>query len=284
MRNFILFIRRFFNLILFLAVEIVCIVLIARNGSMQGNDVMSSANTAIGLLYKKQNDVVYYFGLKRMNDSLMNENMRLRLQLAERYSTDTFTDLVVSKPFETGDSIKKIVDYSRYIYHAARVINNSVSGTNNYITLNRGSKDGVRKNMAVITGSGVVGRVVHVSGNFASALSVLSVKQQVSAHLKDGTIGYVSWEGKKPDELIMQDVPQQIKVKRGDSVFTTRYSFFPPDVLIGTVYKTQYIKKNNLQILHLRTSVNFRNLQYVYVVENTYLPERRQLEDSVKNK
>jgi len=284
LRNFILFVRRFFNLILFLALEIVCVILIARTNSMQGNDVMSSANTVIGLMYQKQNDVVYYFGLKRMNDSLVNENMRLRLQLAARYSTDTFTDLTVTKPFETGDSVKKIVEYSKYTYHSARVVNNSVSGSNNYITINRGSKDGIRKNMAVITGSGIVGRIVHVSGNFASALSVLSVKQPVSARLKDGTIGYVSWEGKRPDELIMQDVPQQIKVKKGDTVYTTRYSFFPPDVMIGTVVKTEYIKKNNLQILHLRTSTNFRNLQYVYVVENAYLPERRQLEDSVKNK
>lgn len=284
MRNFILFVRRFFNLILFLAIEIVCVVLIARTNSMQGNDVMSSANTMIGMLYQKQNDVIYYFGLKRMNDSLLNENMRLRLELAVHYSSDTFTDLVVRKPFETEDSIKKIIDYSKYIYHAARVVNNSVSSSNNYITINRGSNDGVQKNMAVITGSGVVGRIVHVSRNFASALSVLSVKQPVSARLKDGTIGYVSWEGKQPDELIMQDVPQQIRVNKGDSVFTTRYSFYPPDVLIGTVFKREYIKKNNLQILHLRTSTNFRNLQYVYVVENTYLPERRQLEDSVKNK
>lgn len=284
MRNFILFVRRFFNLILFIALEIVCVILIARTNSMQGNDVMSSANTVVGLLYKKQNDVVYYFGLKRMNDSLLNENMRLRLQLAKQYSADTFTDLVVRKPFETEDSVKKIIDYSKYSYHAARVVNNSVSGSNNYITINRGSKDGIHKNMAVITGYGIVGRIVHVSNNFASALSVLSVKQSVSARLKDGTIGYVSWEGKRPDELIMQDVPQQIKVRKGDSVFTTRYSFFPPDVLIGTVFKREYIKKNNLQILHLRTSTNFRNLQYVYVVENIYLPERRQLEDSVKNK
>lgn len=251
---------------------------------MQGNDVMSSANTVIGLMYQKQNDVVYYFGLKRMNDSLVNENIRLRAQLSARYSSDTLADLMVSKPFETGDSVKKIIDYSKYRYYAARVVNNSVSGSNNYITINRGSKDGIKKNMAVITGSGAVGRIVHVSGNFSSAISVLSIKQQVSAKLKDGTIGYVNWEGKNPDILLMRDVPQQIKIKRGDSVFTTAFSFFPPDVLIGTVYKTQQIKKNNQQVLHLRTATNFRNLQYVYVVENIYLPERRQLEDSVNTK
>ncbi|RYZ25541.1 MAG: rod shape-determining protein MreC, partial [Sphingobacteriales bacterium] len=68
MRNFILFIRRFFNLILFIALEILCFVLIARTDMLQGNDVMSSANTVVGLAYKKREDVLYYFGLRRMND------------------------------------------------------------------------------------------------------------------------------------------------------------------------------------------------------------------------
>jgi rod shape-determining protein MreC len=258
-------------------------VLIARTNSMQGNDVMSSANTVIGLLYKKQNDIVYYFGLRTMNDSLINENARLRLQLAQYKSHDTIADFNVSTPIVSTDTNRKIIDYAKYYYRTARVVNNSVSGSNNYVTINRGSADGIKKNMAVISGTGVVGRIVHVSKHFASAISVLSVKQQVSAKLKDGTVGYVSWEGKRPDVLLMQDVPQQIKVKKGDSVFTTAYSFFPPDILIGRVYKTVSVKKNALQKLYLQTATNFRNMQYVYVVENVYLRERTQLEDSVKN-
>ena len=280
MRNLILFIRRFFNLILFLVLEIICVVLIARTNTLQGNDVMSSANSAIGLMYKKQNDVVYYFGLKMMNDSLLTENARLRQRLAQYMIYDTLKDTSVTRIIP-GDSAH-VVKYAHYLYRTARVINNSVSSENNYVTINRGSQHGIKKNMAIISGTGVVGRVVHVSDNYASGLSVLSVKQQVSAKLKDGTVGYVSWNGERPDVMVMKDVPQQIKVKKGDSVFTTSYSFFPPNILVGIVYKTQSIKKNNLQLLHLRTATNFRNLQYVYVVENTMMEERRKLEDSVK--
>jgi rod shape-determining protein MreC len=176
------------------------------------------------------------------------------------------------------------VQYADYLYRTAKVINNSVSAANNYITINRGSKDGIAANMAVISGTGVVGRVVHVSGSYASILSVLSVKQQVSAKLKDGTIGHVAWEGDRPDMMLMKDVPQQIKVKKGDTVYTTSYSFFPPDVPIGIVYKVASIKKSTQQLLYIRTATNFRNLQYVYVVENKKMPERLELEDSVKNK
>lgn len=284
MRNFILFVRRFFNLILFLVLEIVCIILIARTNTIQGNDIMSSANTAAGLMYKQQNDVVYYFGLRRMNDSLVNENARLRLEMAAYKSFDTLRDTNVRIAIQSTDTNRHIVEYNQYFYRTARVINNSVTEANNYITINRGSKDGISKNMAVISGTGIVGRIVHVSAHFASALSVLSVKQKVSAKLKTGEIGYITWDGVHPDVMAMEDVPQQIKVKRGDSVFTTSYSFFPTDILIGTVYKTSSIKKNNQQILYLHPSTNFRNLQYVYVVENKMMAERKQLEDSVKAK
>ncbi len=285
MRNFIFFIRRFFNLILFLFLEVVCIILIERTNTLQGNDIVSSANAVSGLVYKKQNDVVYYFGLRKMNDSLQNENARLR-QIIEQYrSLDTLSDTVVKTKTQIGDSTKHLIRYAEYVYRTARVINNSTNATDNYITINRGSKHGISKNMAVLSGTGVVGRVEHVSPNFSSILSVLSAKQKVSARLKNVTNGFVVWEGKNPRVLTMIDVPQQISVKKGDSVFTNSYSlYFPPEVLIGTVIKTEPIKKNAMQHIYLRSSTDFINLQYVYVVENKMRQEKTQLEDSTAKK
>ena len=282
-RNFILFIRRFFNLILFLVLEVICIVLIGRTQMMQGVDIMSSANALSGKAYQKQQDVVYYFGLKRMNDSLLIENARLRNILTKVNSFDTLTDSMVKLASIPIDTTEAII-YNDYLFRTSRVINNSVASGNNYITINRGSKDGIRKGMAVISGTGVVGRVEYVSAHYASVLSILSVKQKISGKLKDGTFSPVVWEGDNPDILHMENVPQQIKIHKNDSVFTTSYSFFPSDVLIGTVWKTSKASKNNMQTLHLKSATNFRNLQYVYVIENKMAAERRQLEDSTKMK
>lgn len=263
--------------------EIVCTILIARTNMLQGNDVLSSANTIAGLIYKKREDVVYYFGLKKMNDSLISENARLRATLGAITSIDTLKDSAVTKAVITNDSAH-IIQYANYVYRTARVVNNSITSENNYITINRGSRDGIQKNMAVLSGTGAVGRVIHVSANFASILSILSVKQKVSAKLKDGTMGSVMWEEGKPDVLILEDIPQQIKVYTGDSVFTTSYSFFPADVVIGTIFKRKLNKKNNIQLLYLKAATNFRNLQYVYVVENKMMEERKKLEDSTQRK
>lgn len=285
MRNFILFIRRFFNLILFLALEVVCVILIQRTNTLQGNDIVSSANAVAGLAYKKQSDVLYYFRLRKMNDSLLNENARLRLQIGEYKSIDTLSDTLVKMETQVGDTSKHIVRFSEYVYRTARVINNSTNATDNYITINRGSAHGIKKNMAVLSGTGVVGRVEHVSANFSSILSVLSSKIKVSARLKNGVNGFVVWEGKDPDIMTLLDVPQMINVKKGDSVFTNNYSlYFPPDVFMGTVTKVEVIKKNAMLHISMRSSTNFRNLQYVYVVENKMATEKKMVEDSSAKK
>lgn len=280
MRNFILFIRRFSNLLLFLLLEVVCVVFIARTNTMQGNDIMSSANLLIAGVYQQQDDVAYYFALKSMNDSLISENIKLREQVAQYQEVDTLYDSTATclKPI---DSIR-FVKYADYTYRYARIINKSVNAVNNYITINRGEQDGIRKNMAVVSANGTVGRIVHTSAHFSSAISVLSKKQAVSAGLKDGTVGHVTWAGYNPNELMMNDVPQQIHVAIGDSVFTTEYSFFPPNVLVGTVFKKERNESKNLQVLYIKPATDFRRLQYVYVVENKMTEERDNLENKSK--
>jgi len=280
-RNFILIIRRFFNLILFAGLEIICFILIAHSHTLQGDDIVSSANTVTGLIYKKHNDLLYYISLGKMNDSLMSENARLRQQIDAYRNSDTLKDMPVRRPLANTDTTVHVIKYADYVYHTARVINNSVNEVNNYITINRGSKDGLTKGMSVVSGNGLVGRIEHISGHYSSVLSIMSRKQPVSGRLKDGTFGSTVWDNEQPDMFIMKDMPQEAKIKKGDSVFTTSFSlFFPPDVLIGTVTRIDVNKKNGLQQLYLKPATNFRNLQYVYVISNAMAGERKDLEDS----
>ncbi len=280
MRNFILIIRRFFNLILFAGLEIICFILIAQSHTLQGDDIVSSANTVTGIIYKKQSDLFYYISLGQMNDSLISENVRLR-KLVDRYKTvDTLRDSTVRRQITNTDTAVHIVKYAEYVYRTARVINNSVEGVNNYITINRGSADGIAKGMSVVSGTGLVGRVEFVTKHFASILSILSNKQQVSAKLKDGTFKATVWDNERPDQFMMKDMPPEAKIKKGDSVVTTSFgNTFPPDVLIGTVTQVEINKKNGKQQLYLKPATNFRSLQYVYVIENIMDPEKKQLEE-----
>ncbi len=289
MRNFLILIRRFWNLILFLILEVASLVLISKNRNMQGVDIVSSSNSVVGYMYKKQNDVVYYFQLKQMNDSLLAENARLRNNIAQVSNIDQFRDSTVRIPITVRDTTKrdslntqgvlKVVRYAQYNYIPARVINNSISNDKiNFITINRGANDGVRKDMAVVSGNGIVGRVVNVSAHYARVVSVLS-DRKVSTKLADGTSNLISiWNPGSPEYVVTEKVPIYIKVKRGDSVFTTGYSFFPENVLIGTVARIDTMKASSAKNLKIRLSTNFRSLQYVYVVDDKMGEEKKQVE------
>ncbi len=302
MRKLLQLIRRFWNLLLFLILEVICFAMISKHNSMQGVDIVNSSNAAVGYFYRKQNDVTYYFQLKNANDSLLNENARLRNEMSLITGVDTLTDSVVriairakedttQKATDTtqkGNSMKPIgkpvvVRYADYVYIPARVINNSIANDKtNYITLNRGAKAGIKKNMPVVTGSGIVGRVANVSDNYSTVVTVLSENRNYSAQLADGTSGFITWAKGSADFVNLTKIPIQQKVTRGDSVFTTQYSIFPDNIFIGTVSKVDTMKSNNTKNLRIRLSTNFRNLQYVYVVKNKYNEEQTKLEEQNK--
>lgn len=298
MRNFLLLIRRFWNLILFITLEIISFVFIAKSRNVQGLDLVNSSNSVVGFFYKKQNDIIYYFQLKRLNDSLLLENKKLNEQLAGKIYVDTFKDAIARIPVlqrdssdianikrneRQGDSITpagpaKIIRYASYKYIPARVIKNSVSNDRiNFITLNRGSEDGIKKGMAVVTGNGIVGRVEHVSRHYASVASVLS-DRKISARLMDGTFGSVLWEPGSPEYVLMDKVPLTLPVQQGDSVFTTGYSYYPENILIGIIQNIDTLRASNAKNLRIHLSTNFRKLQYVYVVNNEMGKERESLE------
>jgi rod shape-determining protein MreC len=296
MRQFILLIRRFWNIILFLILEGICFSMIGKSRNMQGNDIVNSSNALTGYVYKKQHDVVYYFQLRRLNDSLMMENANLRNKMAARSNVDTFKDAIATIPVTVKDTVTtsvkdssgaikiistpkvKVVKYASYYYIPARVINNSISNSQNYITIDRGADDGIKKGMGVVTGNGIVGRVENVSSHYASVVSVLS-DRRISTKLSDGSDGFVTiWMPGSPDYVMIEKMPLYIKTKRGDSVYTTGYSYFPENILIGTIAKVDTIKATNTKNLRIRLSTNFRNLQYVYVVKDELSKEKKALE------
>lgn len=291
MRKLLQLIGKYWNIILFIILEVICFTLISKNRSIQGIDVLSSSNAVAGYLYKKQNDIIYYFQLKKMNDSLLNENTNLRNQLSSYSNIDIYKDSLVkildrdtvvgTKDTTNHIGKSKKVKYASYHYIPARVINNSVSNDKiNYITINRGYVDGVRKDMAVVTPNGIVGRVANVSENYSSIVSVLSVMgdRRISSKLEDGTTGFTAWISGNPDFVSMDKIPLTVKVSKGDSVFTTGYSYFPENVLIGIVNKVDTIKASNMKNLKVKLSTNFRKLQYVYVVKNKLGEEKKILE------
>jgi rod shape-determining protein MreC len=215
-----------------------------------------------------------YLHLREVNTSLAEENAKLKNQLDWFLSRDT---LVRSERLDTTKGM-------RYSYTMAQVVNNSTSKQHNYITLNRGAAQGVRPEMGVVTSDGIVGVVLSTSRNYSLVLSMLNLNFKVSARLKrTGYFGSLSWDGKDARYMNLSDIPQQAKIKVGDSVETSNYStIFPEGIYIGSV-ESYKVQGGNFYQLRVRLQNDFKRLRYVHLITDFKKAEKQKLESTVAN-
>jgi rod shape-determining protein MreC len=162
----------------------------------------------------------------------------------------------------------------------ARILNNSLRAVDNYLTLNVGTADGVQPGLGVVGASGVVGQVKAASEHYATVFSLLHSKMAVAAKIKrDGTFGSVKWPGDDYSHALLDYIPRQNRLVRGDTVVTSGYNaVFPEGVMVGTVESFVKEPDKNFWTVRLRLSVDFSRLTYVYVVHNRPHTERDSLE------
>lgn len=253
--------------------ELVCLIIVFRNNSYQQSSYINSSRNIAGKFYARKEKVVGFMHLSEVNDSLMKENARLRKQLGIPLEINPLQDTSYTKILQS-DTVTQTIHYT---YIPAKVINNTIDQKVNYITLDAGSKKGIKKNMAVITPNGIVGRVSHVSENFSVVLSFLSDRFNVSSMVGDGTIGKLSWDGIDPEYAILSGIPQSVKLKRKDSVLTSGYGNFPEKIMVGRIAA---VVSGTSYKVYLNT--NFRKLHFVYVIADDVNFERKKIEDSVQ--
>lgn len=282
MRNIFIFIRTYFNFLLFLVLQIISIIFLARFNKTHEVVFSGIANEVTGRVNDQYNYVQDYFHLKQTNRQLAEENTRLKNLLGANFEgPDTarqkYMDSLVR---DTTGKIRK------YVWLPAKVVSNSVSSQMNYLTIHRGANQGVKKDMAVIGPGGVVGTVVDVSENYSRVMSLLNRNSKVSSMLSKGSVaGSVEWDGKDPQFLTLKNIPKSIKVTKGDTVVTSTYSAnFPSHVFVGFVHSITADPSSNFFTIKLKTATNFFSIQYVNVVENVQWEEQRRLEAApVKN-
>jgi rod shape-determining protein MreC len=276
MRNVFLFLRRFFTFFAFLALQAVSLWFLFNYNRFHRAKGLGMANEVTGWFNTKYNKVEDYFFLKeenrrinRFNDSLLN------LLPSNFLKQDTSAHLLVdSIPYDT------LGHYRRFLLRDATVVYNTVNSQKNYIQLNRGSNQGIKDNMGVISSDGcAVGVVVNVSPNFSQVMSLLHVQSSTSASLKKSNeFGTVEWDGDDPRFVYLRRLPKSVDVKMGDTVLTSAYSFtLPPGYMVGTVEDVKVDNKTGMYVLKLRTATNFYTLQQVHVIENLQGDEQRKL-------
>ena len=282
MRNVFLFIRRHFNFLFFLVLQIIALSFLFRYNKFHEAAFMNVSIEITGRINEKYNGIEYYFQLKKTNESLVRENLRLRQQLKENYEApDSARRLFYDTlKFDSGRSLLK------FNIMEAKVVGNTTALQANYLTIHRGFAQGVRPNMGVTGPQGIVGSVINVSENFATVMSMLHRQFKVVARLKNsGESGPIDWDGISPLFVTLRSIPRSAKVAKGDTVLTSQSSYlFPANLMVGTVYEIVPDNSSNFYTLKIRPSTNFFNIEYVYVIDNTQYEEQKRLEDSTRKK
>ncbi|MFN3999110.1 rod shape-determining protein MreC [Algoriphagus sp.] len=259
------FLYRIRAFILFVFLEVMAVWMIVSNNSPQGAAFFNSSNVLVGTVLKKQADVVQFFSLAEANEALTAENAEILQKLS----------FLQVKPDSMAFALDSVFAKT-YQFKGARVIGNSLRFSQNYLTLNKGSKDGIKPGMGIFNPAGVVGRVKSVSENYAVAFSLLNTGLLVSSKIKSTDVfGSVQWDGKDATEARLLFVPRHVKTQEGDTVVTSGFNaVFPEGILIGVISKiSPDVKDPNYLALTVKLSTDFSKVNYVYLVENTLFNE-----------
>jgi len=270
MRSLFLFLWRYNFFILFLLAETFCFYLIFQNSKFHHASFINSTNAGTAKVNEFVSEVTEYIKLKKTNEALARQNAAIHSLLPGAFYIDSALKHTVH------DSIHK----QQYTFVPAKVINNSVNRRNNYLTLDKGSLQGIMPEMGVICVEGVVGIVKDVSPHFCSVLSILHKDARISAKVKkSGYIGSLVWDGYNFRRASLKDIAIHVKLAKGDTIVTSSFSsIFPDGIMLGTVESFEAKPGDNFYDITVNLSTDFSNLSYVYIVNNLMKDEQQQLE------
>jgi len=276
MRSLLRYLLKHYAFVLFVLLEAISLLMVVNYNSYQRARYLNSANWLSGNIYRSVGYVKDYFRLASINDQLAEENVRMK----------SYIDTEQPTFIDAGEIIDSTGQNSyAYRYTSARVINNSVNRLQNYITLDKGSKDGIKPDQGIIAGTGVVGVITEVSGSFSVGLSLLNSRWSVSAKLKrNGYFGSLTWTDNNYRVAQLNEIPLHVDISIGDTVVTSGYSsIFPEGIMLGTVRDFSRPEGENYYAVDILLSTDFKKLSYVEVIENMNRPEIKELENRTGN-
>ncbi len=271
MRNLLTFFRKHQFFSLFIILEIISVVMLMNSFSYQRMLSFNAASDISGDVFNTYHKMTDYFDLKEKNQQLLEENGRLFNML-----------LTYTLAPDSSFSEKKVASFQ---YIPAIVIRNTMNHVNNYIVLNKGKKQGIQKEMGVLSSKGIAGIIIGVSQNYSLAMSLLNTHTHISARIKKNhQLVNVIWGKKQGRQGEVVDISAHIQLNRGDTIITSGNSFiFPAGINIGTIGNFEKSKNHNLNKAGLDFSTDFNSLHYVYIIKSLDKKEQMKLLEDAKN-
>ncbi len=270
MQQIINLIIRYKTSLLYVFLLLIALGFTVQSHSYHQSKFFNSASWLTGGIYSMSNNVSSYFDLNEENKTLLQENKRLRKQLFNNAS---------------GGMVEIDTATINYTIQTARIIKNSYASPRNYITIDKGSKQGITQDMGVITAKGILGIVENTSANYAAVQSILNTSSIINAKIKNSEhFGSLIWDQQRYNVVQLQDVPRLVSLSVGDTIVTGgSSSIFPENIPIGVIQKFDLNNSKSFYNIDVKLFNDMTNLKNVYIINNIHREEIEKLEDTLAN-
>ena len=271
MRNLIEFLAKHHHWFVFILLEAISFTLLFRYNSYQNSVWFSSANVVTGKVYEWSSQLEKFFSLATVNQHLTQRNLALEQKVVEL--SEKLTAVTKDSSYVKADVTQQLSQFKQI---PAKVVSNSLKDVNNLITIDKGSVDGVRKDMGVVSGTGVVGIVYLVSPHYAVVIPLLNAKSNVSCKIENRDyFGFLNWRGGSTNQAFLDDIPRHARFKLHENIVTSGYSsVFPPGILVGKILHVYNSPDGASYRLCVQLATDFSTLRDVSVIDNTLMKER----------
>ena len=281
MKNLLDFLVKYYHWVLFVVLEVISVTLLFQYNSYQGSVWFSTANFMAGKLYEGSSKVRAYLTMGENNRDLMLRNFYLERQVTQ------LRRLYGEATLKKGDKdTLQLKQLSEYQLVPAKVITSELHKSNNLMTIDKGTADGIEAGMGVVCGKCIVGVTYLCSNHYTVVIPVLNSK---SSHISCAIRGHdyfgvLRWYGGDAGYAFVEDVPRHARFKRGDWVETNGYSsIFPAGVLVGQIAEVYNSRDGLSYKLKVRLTTDFGNLRDVAVITDKSIAERMQLMRAAKD-
>lgn len=277
MKDLIEFLRHYSKWLVFAIYVVVSCLLLSSSDPYRHHLWLTSASAVSGSVYEAGNSVSSYFNLKDANEDLNRRNAELENRVVNL--TEQLQNLQLRTFTDTMPASESVPHFE---FIVANVINNSTHHPYNYLTINKGTADGVRPEQGVIDHSGVVGTVSVAGEHYARVISLLNPNFRLSCKIKNSEhFGSLVWDGRDPTTALLEELPRHTVFATGDTIVTSGYSaVFPAGLPVGVIVDDADNHKENFFTLKIKLFADFSRLSNVQVVLNNYRDEIKRVEDT----
>lgn len=209
-----------------------------------------------------------YLNTPRDVTLLMQRNAQLEAEVA----TLQTQVIALQQQLVEYQILSSLLDFARaypeYEYTGASVIGRDPSPFLHYVIINRGSDDGLRRGMPVVSQQGLVGRIARVTANSANVQLISDPSSTLDVSLQPARAEAVL-AGSLTGDLTLDFIPQEANVQAGDLVLTSGLGgIYPPNILIGQITSVRSQDFDLFQSGSVQPIVDFSQLEIVLVISN----------------